>query len=94
MGQKFEARTYGEHCLFPNKETVCGLPPPLSLTKISPPPVKRDQVTERVHDCLAPRFFGHAFPRPKGPVIVTLVMLSAALPTLVSVVVFDGVQSQ
>ena len=80
--------------MFPDSDTFCGLPPPLSLTETAPPPVERDHVTVMGQDFPAPTFASHVFAWKKGPVVVMPVMLSVVLPTLVSVVVCGGLQTQ
>jgi hypothetical protein len=75
--------------LFPNKDTVCGLPPPLSLIETVPPPVERDHVTLMLQELPAAKLAPQAFVWEKGPEIVMPLMFSVVLPTLVSVVVFD-----
>jgi hypothetical protein len=79
----------------PDKDTFCGLPPPLSLTDTAPLKVPRDdglKVTVIVHDPFATTLLPQVFVWEKvvEPVIVMLRMLSVVLPVLVSVVVCEG----
>ena len=85
---------YGEHILVPIKDTVCGLAPPLSLIETAPPPVERDQVTLMSQELPAATLAPQVFVWEKGPEIVMPLMFSVVLPTLVSVVVSDVLQTQ
>jgi hypothetical protein len=82
------------HCANPNKETLCGLPPPLSVMESKPPPETCDQSIVIEQDCPAPKLLGQVFFWEKGPVIVMPVMLNAVFPGLVKVIVCPGVQMQ
>ena len=73
----------------PAKNTFCGLPPPSSLTEMSPKPVVRFQVTLMAQEFPAPKLAAHVFVWEKGPVIVMPEISSTVFPTLVSVV-FSG----
>lgn len=76
-------------------DTVCGLPPPLSLTKMPPtPPASIRQLTVSVQDCPEPTERGQAFPREKSQGFETemSVMSRGVLPTLVRVLVPDVLQ--
>lgn len=81
----------------PVKRTVCGLPPPLSLTEMSPKPPKLPvwfQVTVMAQDFPAPKLAAHVFVWEKGPVIVMPEISSSVFPTLVSVVFSGGLHTQ
>jgi hypothetical protein len=90
--------------LFPVKDTVCGLAPPLSLTEISPlhgekpeHAVACDHVTVIAQEFPAPTVVvRHVFVWEKvgDPEIAMPVMSSELLPTFVSVVVCGGVHTQ
>ena len=80
--------------MFPNKDTVCGLAPPLSLTETAPPPVERDHVTLMLQELPAGMLALQVFVWEKGPEMVMPVMSKAVRPTLVSVVVSGREQTQ
>jgi hypothetical protein len=78
-----------------DKETCCGLPPPLSLTDTAPLKVPRFdalKVTVMMQEppgfTLDPQVF--VWEKIVEPVIVILLMLSVVLPVLVSIVVWGG----
>lgn len=79
----------------PVRGTVCGLPPPESLTEtiaLRAPVAVGPKVTEIVHDFPAATLVPQVFVCVKSvgfvPVMVILVMLSAEVPVLVSVTGF------
>jgi hypothetical protein len=71
----------------PDKDTVCGLPPPLSLMESRPmaPGGLGNQLTVMVQDCPAPTLVPQLFVCEKGPVTVTPLMVSAVAPRFVRV---------
>ena len=83
----------GVPILFPDKDTVCGLLPQLSLTETSPPPVVFDQVTVMEQEPPPPTLLPQVFVSVKGPEMLTE-RSSGVLPTFVKVVDLGGVHTQ
>jgi len=77
--------TDGLHCTNPSRNTLCGLPPPLSVMRSVPFPVTRAHCTVMVQDCPAPRLLGQLLFSENGPVMLMAVMLSALFAVFVSV---------
>ena len=78
--------------MFPDRGTVCGLAPPLSLIETAPSPVKRDQLTSMLQELPAATLAPQVFVWEKGPEIAMPLMFNVVLPRLVSVAVLDVLQ--